>query len=380
MTMTNFRTWLIQDDNQSFWRQPLPSEKLDNLLCNEDIQKSIAKSRKDQEVYGYIESIIVLNYARLIDYKLREAFKSLSIDEFKNPSGFECKSKSSEAQKKYFELRNQLEFFLKNDIQQHRGNPDAELNAFRRWIEVAEMLLQRHCYEGFILIGLNIELISRPDLINGLPKGLRKSYLHICELNLPDGNHAALRAFMKSHQNTNDFSPLILNSHAITSLNEANIRLRESQLILNFNKKELAGQISKAKKDRNKEDKYENHEIKNLLRKRREMSREIKKIDSIVEGQLLHRDRILEVITKEQQQPLRAIPPELEATYSQIKKRFEAQKADKETSVIRDQPLRKRKSTPSTLYSDKLLPSLWKRNGITENQHWESVFVTRNLK
>lgn len=378
MTNTNFRSWLSKEENQFFWQQPLPSEKLDNVLCNQDIQKSIAKSRKDQEIYGYIENMIVINYARLIDYKLREAFKSLTLDEFKNPSGFECINKSSQAQKNYFELREQLEFFLKNDIQQHKGNPDAELNAFRRWIEVAQMLLQRHCYEGFLLIFTNIELISRPELINSLPKVTRNNFLHLCELNSSNANHGALRAFMKSHRNTNDFSPLIFNCHAITSLNEANIRLRERLLILNFDKKELAAQISRAKKNPDKEDLNVAYDIQKLSREKRAMSREIKKIEFVLEEQLKHRERILGAVKQEQQQPLRAIPAHLEKTYSQIKKRFVAQKNDEDKFV--GEKARISRSLSSTLYSDKLMPSFWKRNGITQNQHWESIFKTSRLK
>lgn len=71
MTVNYFRTWLMQEQNQYFWKETaLPSEQMDGLLMDKNILKSIASSRSNQYLYGFIENRIVNGYADLIDYQL----------------------------------------------------------------------------------------------------------------------------------------------------------------------------------------------------------------------------------------------------------------------------------------------------------------------
>ncbi|CEG57103.1 hypothetical protein [Legionella fallonii] len=377
MSRFAFRNWLSQEGNQLFWQQPLASEKMDSIIIDHKMQKSIAGSNKNQALYSYIENYIVTSYAQLIDYKLREVYQGLSLDEFKEPSGFERREKASAMQLNYFQLREQLEFFLKNDIQRHRDNPDAELNAFRRWIEIANILLKRHCYEGFMLISVNMQLIARPDLINGLPHCIRENYNQFCEMNKPDGNHRALRRYIKLHQNEADFSPMIFNYHAIAMLNESIEGLRGQELLLKHQNKQLATQINKIKKTI-KESYGKETIIQELQEQRVEIAKNLKKIKLALASRFQQRDDLLVGVAKEQKQPLKSLPSHVDQTYQRVKDRFDKQKENDD--MLDSNSSLKRNGSSSKLYSHKLLPSLWKRKGVTEDNYWGLIFTPSCLK
>ncbi len=373
-----FRNWLNQEANQLFWKQPLPSEKMDDIIIDPVIQKSIAGSNKNQMLYSYIENFIVTSYARLIDHKLREIYQCLSLREFRDPSGFEQRRKSSDAQLTYFELRAQFEFFLKNDIQQHRANPDAELNAFRRWVEISNVLLKRHCYEGFLLVFTNLQVMTRPDLINGLPQCVRKNYNQLCEMNKPVGNHKALRQYMIAHQSEADFSPLLFTCHDITMINEYIDNLRGHEFELWNQNRQLNAEINKVKKSTSNQEELA-IKIQYLQTQREGIIEELKKVRRILVEQFQQRKELLGKVQKEQKQPLTSLPSYIEQTYNRIKIRFNKQKSDNE-DVLNSSSSGKLNASPPTLYSNKLLPSLWKRKGVPENNYWEHMFTPNCLK
>lgn len=235
MSHNYFRTCLTTKDNKFFWQKPLASERFDKLIADRKFQKSIAHSRKNQLMYSFIESKIASDYALLIDTKLREQLKQFTLDDFNDISGFERKEKSNSRQQSYFKLRQELEFFLKNDIQQHKSCPDAQLNAFRRWINISDLLLRHHCYEGFLLVFVNLQLIADKQLIDGLPVSVRNNYNQLCQLSSPIGNHSTLRHFMNTHQSESDFTPLFFTYHAIGALDESLESLKDKEVLLKNN-------------------------------------------------------------------------------------------------------------------------------------------------
>lgn len=355
-----FRSWLTKKNNYLFWHQTFPSEKLDELITDDQIQKSIANSQTNQVLYAYIEKSIVRNYALLIDLKLREAFKMLTIAEFEEPSGFERKEKSSLTQKHYFETRQHLEYFLKHDIKQH-DNPDAQLNAFRRWIDISSELLKRHCYEGFLLIFVNLQLIANPHLINGLPESSRTTYLNLVELSALDKNHSALRKFCQSNRDEHDLFPLIFWYHAVIILNESIGKLMRLKIKINKEMKDL-----KKHPDDNK--------LEDLMSERGELRKSLKTISTNIKDQLNQRENILAEIKTAQTIPVSVLPLNLVNTYHKIKLRHtkeEIEQARQQFQTIQhNNPLHS-----SQLYNQKLLPSFWSRRGKNPDKYWEEIFT-----
>lgn len=389
-----FQDWLKQSGNQQFWYKPVASEYLDNILTNKDIQKSIAKSKTNQTLYSYLEHRIVADYAHLIDSKLREVFKKINIGEFQDPSGFESKHKSTHNQYHYFELRNQLELFLKQDIQQHHDAPDAELNAFRRWIEISDMLLRRHCYEGFLLIFINLQLISRPNLINGLPGEMQKNYHELCKLSSPDKNHQALRHFINNNKSDRDFSPLIFTYHAIAMLNESIVHIREHLILLKCRRKNVAKEITQLQKEVDPEVlkeisnlieqhkrlpkglRKENTHLIELMRENRKLLRELKRNHKIMSQEIQQRSDLLNLIKREQSSEVKPIPEHLEKTYNRIYFRYSKYKVQQHLNILPAVPSTDRNATPpAQLYSHHLLPSFWQRKGNSPETYWKEVFT-----
>ncbi len=393
MPVNHFRNWLNTRSNQQFWLNPIPSEQFDDLISNSAIQKSIADSKSNQLLYSYIENRIVLDYANLIDTKLREVFYTLNIDEFKDPSGFERKEKSSTNQTNYFELRNQLEFFLKQDIQQHKANPDAQLNAFRRWVEISDSLLKRHCYEGFLLIFVNLQIIASPNLINGLPRGLQENYHELCRLCAPGSNHSALRKFINKNTTEHDFNPLIFTYHAIAVINESIINIRQHEILLKGRKKVVSKEIRRLQKEM---DTHEFNQINDLLahhqkipdelragnsylidllRESKRIPKDLKRNNRVIKEQHQQRTNLIHLVQKEQAYKIKAIPDYLESTFKRLSFRFNKHKIEELMNISTPEPVSARNAPTSELYSRHLLPSFWQRAGKSQKNHWDDIFT-----
>jgi hypothetical protein len=378
MSRNHFRNWLFQKDNQLSGRGIMPSESLDKALADRDIQKSIATNHKEQLLYSYIEHRIASDYAGLIDYKLREVFKTFTRSEFEETSGFERKEKSSFRQQHYFEVRNHFEYFLKHDIQQHKDSPDSEINAFKRWVEISNILLRRHCYDGFLLICVNLQLVEKPHLIEGLPECLRNNYKEMCRLCAPDGNHKALRLFIKKNQQAHDFPPLIFGSHAIGILNESLELLKQRKSTLEKNYLELSIQMDRLSSVIFPD--YESYELLHTFENEQtKISNKLKEIRNNILDQQLQRDRLLKDFHKAQQHTLKPLPVYLEQTYHRVELRFNKEALERAKNAFSPDPPTHRPANPSTLFSQKLLPSFWNRRGKSAESFWKDIFTPSSL-
>lgn len=375
MTINYFRTWLMQEKNQYFWKEtPLPSEQMDGLLKDRNILKSIASSRSNQYLYGFIENRIVNGYADLINYQLRKAYAALPLTDFRDPSGFECKEKSSVAQKEYYRCFHELEYFLKQDILQHHKEPNAQLNSFRRWIEISDALLKRHCYDGFLLTIANLQLLAKPYWITELPSGLQNTYEQMCKLSLSDKNHVALRTFMEKNRHESDFSPVLLNSHSIAWLNNSMTQLQEIKLNLLVKANELQFKIDEL--GRNKNLKYSKSIQLNraaLLKEKKENKDALVKNANLYKDQLKQCYIIMNKVDKEQHYPLKPLPDFLKKSIEVIQLRYQTslkQEIKKKDNVRDDRKI----IGLSKLYRHHLLPSFWKRAGKSPDKHWNDTF------
>ncbi|HAT9722212.1 TPA: Dot/Icm T4SS effector MavA [Legionella pneumophila subsp. pneumophila] len=393
MSHNYFRTCLTTKDNKFFWQKPLASERFDKLIADRKFQKSIAHSRKNQLMYSFIESKIASDYALLIDTKLREQLKQFTLDDFNDISGFERKEKSNSRQQSYFKLRQELEFFLKNDIQQHKSCPDAQLNAFRRWINISDLLLRHHCYEGFLLVFVNLQLIADKQLIDGLPVSVRNNYNQLCQLSSPIGNHGALRHFMNTHQGVSDFTPLFFTYHAIGALDESLESLKDKEVLLKKQLKHLNKKISHLRTEatpgvidvisellKNKQQipkkmmERRGHLIQ-LMEEVRFTGKQLKQIQVNMQNQLEQRANLVGLIVKEQKATPRTLPEYFEKTYSSIKYRFNRQSIATVKSSQLPESTASSNPSSSNLYKSKLLPHFWNRHGKSSSSYWEEVFT-----
>lgn len=368
-----FHQWLSSQDNVLFWRKPMASEKLDQLISNQSIQESIAGNKKNHQKYAYIESQIVMDYALLIDFKLRQAFNSLVKQDFENPVGFERKEQANANQRQYIAVRDYFQFFVNHEMSQYPKGSDAQVNAFRRWVAISDLLLQRHCYEGFIIITSALQVLGTPYLIASLPKHLQENYTLHSELALFDGNHKTIRAYMLTHKSRKDFSPLLFTQHAITILIEAIAQLRCQQFALNAKKKMLLEEICKLSVlyYQTNEKKYHNA-IAALIQARTRITNQIVDLSKIIHHHCEQRSVLVAGILKEQHIPfLNELPVYLEQTYTQIKNRYQHTKTNNNTLRKPTSSLAERSSD---LYTKKLLPSFWQRRGQSADEFWATAF------
>lgn len=369
-----FQTYLEKQENSLFWLKSLPSRKVDECISDPKIQQDITKNGHLPFIV-YVERTIVFDYAMLIDQKLRLAFNGLTQEEFKNPEGFERKDRSSKNQAHYYNVRNHLEYLIKTEIQQE--NPDAQLNAFRRWIMIAHELLNRHCYEGYLLVSVHLQLIATPQLINGLPKSIRKSYGDLIQLCASDKNHCALRNHIKTHQQKHDLPPIIFWHHAMTVLNCSMERHQTDIDALRAQKEKLKQDIAHYAHSHNAPNAL-THLKNELVSVKRKIGKHVRSFNS----ELKQKYRILNEIENAQKIRGRLLNGHHEGTYSQIKHEYEA-KNDRAyntpcLSARASQSSKTEKISPSsTLYSNKLLPSFWTRKGRSAEHFWGEAFQAR---
>lgn len=375
----------------------MASERFDKLIADRKFQKAIAHSRKNQLMYSFIESKIASDYALLIDTKLREQLKQFTLDDFNDISGFERKEKSNSRQQSYFKLRQELEFFLKNDIQQHKSRPDAQLNAFRRWINISDLLLRHHCYEGFLLVFVNLQLIADKQLIDGLPVSVRNNYNQLCQLSSPIGNHSTLRHFMNTHQSESDFTPLFFTYHAIGALDESLESLKDKEVLLkkqlkHLNKKlnhlrravtpeviDIIYEFLKNKQQIPKKMMERRGHLIQLLEEVGCVGKQLKQIQINVQEQLEQRANLVGLIIKEQKTTPRTIPDYLEKTHNIIQHRFNKQSIATVKLPNPVEPTTEKILSSSSLYKSKLLPNFWNRHGKSSSSYWEEVFTPSYL-
>ncbi len=315
-------------EKNDFLREPLPSASWDDLIAIPRVQKQIAKSTKTRRLYGYVEAKIGFNYARLINFKLREAVSLLDRSDFDDPSGFSVLEKASIKVLNYLKVKNVFEHFVKQDIYQHSSR-DAQLNAFRRWIGIAELLLKWRCYDGFLLV-MPI-LMLEDKLVQELPGPSGLVFENLAKLASSEGNFSVLRGLIDTNKTAYDLPPVLLRSK---DLSIANFLL----------------------------DQYKNeNEPGSYLRC---ASFEVK-------------EKILRAIGEEKKESQRdsSLPDYLAQSYELLVDEYEANKLL--SPAISFRTLYSQKGAlvePSRLYTTEgMLPSFWKRR-CTERTYWKNLF------
>lgn len=186
-----FLNWFQQNGN--FLDKKLTTKEWDQKASEPAVKKAIQNNKKARAVYSYLDSKIILQHTRLVDYVLTEAFKKLKAADFENPSGFAQPEKASPEVLNFFKVRNNLEDFIRQNISQHQGQA-AQLQAFQRWLTTAEMLRQQGCYEGVnVVVGALIQMDIELKLVNHLPETYRNQFIEFETLITPLKAFQALR-------------------------------------------------------------------------------------------------------------------------------------------------------------------------------------------
>lgn len=328
-----FVRWLTDPQNNLFLKEPLASEKFDDLSYDPELWASIVDNKQNRETYNLIEQQICSEYAFLIDYKLREVFYTLTEEEFKNPKGFECRLKSSFRQNNYFVLTEHLEFFVKSDIQNKADHPLARLNAFKRWIEISNILFNQYCYEGFFLIFTNLQTIARDDILNALPKKSLEQYKSLATLCKVSGNFHELRSLILQNMQHNIFPPLVLWFRDLRFLNETIEKANNAhkELITALEALDLKIEQTNSNTDLNLM--FELIQQKDLIYNQYWLNR------ILIIDQTKRIDAILEEIKKAQITPLNKLPIQLEQSYKRIELRFNQYQLDQARTQYIDQTI-----------------------------------------
>jgi len=365
------------------WEQPMASKELDKAIATRDVQRGIAHNKENHQLYGFIENNIVIDYAQLVDNKLRSAFLNIPMNDFRTASGFGNPAKANAGVKAYYEAHANLSFFVKQDINQHKGSPDAQLSAFRRWISVSSLLLKDGCYEGFQLVFTNLQALATPQLEHGLPLALLREYNRMCQLNVPYQNTAALRHHIEEQGHERSFTPLLLRFRDINTFIENIEQTQDKKDRFTRQVQILDNKISRL--TRKIEDNPDSETLKTLLAEKKaklaRCHRIIKKANKVIDCFEEARMGVLVSIANEKSQTAAALPEYLERTYSKVRKSYKSE--DENTTVSADShsapasPRGHKREKTSTLYSEKMLPGFFTRDKASPDKHWEEVYQPR---
>lgn len=368
----------------NLWEQPMASKKLDQAIADRKIQRGIASTRESHQKYSIIEKNIVDGYAQLVDNKLRQAFLNIPMSDFRTASGFGNPAKANAAVKEYYDVHARLSFFVKQDIKQHKGSPDAQLSAFRRWVSVSGQLLQNGCYDGFQLVFTNLQALATPQLEHGLPLALLREYNRMCHLNTPYQNTAALRHHIDDQKHERSLTPLLLRFRDINTFNENIEQTQDKKDRFIKQVKIISNNICRLEKKI--ENAPDSESLKTLLATKKaklaRCQRIIKRADNAIKSLEHARMAVLVSIANEKSQPAAALPKHLKQTYNKICKDYKSE--DDVEEITNDHsasapasPRGHKRERTSTLYSEKILPSFFNRERASPDKHWEEVYQTR---
>lgn len=365
-----FLKWLKRDPHPAFWQQPLAAEKLDSILGDAKMSSSIAGSWRNQSLYHFIDLQIATDYANLIDSKLRAAVALLSLDDFKNPEWFTSKEKANMRQSNYFLVRNYFTHLIKKDISQHK-HADAKLSAFRRWIQISQILLKQHCYEGFLLVFTDLQTLETPQLLKGLPKPFLTLYNELRQLSDPLKNYSALSNYVKKNKQKGDFIPLFLWFRQITMLDESIVNIKNSTTQLKQKMRTLSQEHISSEKELIESE---------AVRKRTDS--QLQAMPSL-EGNLNGQKEVILNSIRETKEALKVtqnqLPGHLELAYKKIVISYNTEilrqgKQEREDTIRRPRPTSIEKT--SKLYSNHLLPSFWSMPFMSADEYWDRVYGT----
>lgn len=325
---------------------PMPSSYLDDLISNPSMLFLLGSDSGFLLTFIRLEKKVANDYALMIDTKLRAIFKRFDIDYFSNPIGFLGQVKPNLLQREYVEIRNQFEHLMQKEIK-YQKNPDVQLNAFRRWIDIADDLLQRHCYEGFLLISVNLLVQARDFIIKGLPDYYQKKYECFCTLIHPRSCHKNLKNYIKNNRSKNDFCPIIFWVQTLNSILETISDKKNGLELL------LRDKIVLNKKD-------QKHKIAilhsiNIL--------ETKKTE------------ILLKILAEQNQKLETLPTHLDNTFNQMRSSYNKDSIKEARVDFSSTPKTPIGQMPSSLFSHKLIPPQGSSGTQTREAFWQEAFT-----
>ncbi|KTD65221.1 RasGEF domain-containing protein [Legionella spiritensis] len=325
----------------------------DTMIADPSMQKAIAGSSKARILYSYVENAIARDHATLIDRKLREAIEGFGYEDYVNTEGFAKANKRTAKQQQYAAVYGVLEWYIKNDILQHT-NRDSRLNAFRRWITVAELLLKRHNYDGAALVGFYLVALNT-DLKcdNELPAACKKKYDDLLTLISPCGNYKMLNQRMAAYKHPDDLMPMFLVSRQITPLNDV-LGEEANRDINDVRPKEKLYRCHKSR-----------HElIKKFIRK------ESNKDFSLPEhlNKTFHRAQYYWKTSSKVEIPAAACGRQ-DSSNSVKSLKNSVFSLFRINTQVADRPV-----TSSQLYSKGLLPSFWSRGGRSPENYWDRMF------
>lgn len=159
-------------------------------------------------------------YATLLDIQIRNAFQKVKLGDLKNPTGFTNLKDASQELKNFFACRKIFEQFIHDDITES-AQQKAQLRAFKKWMNIAEILLEKHNYEAYCMVVYRLSQIDMDFKLSDELSSKNKQRFKVLEtFASPASNFTALRAHMKSNLDPRKFSPTFLLSKDLTSLNE----------------------------------------------------------------------------------------------------------------------------------------------------------------
>ncbi|STX42120.1 RasGEF domain [Legionella donaldsonii] len=203
-----FLDWFQQNGN--FLDKKLTTKEWDQKASEHAVKKAVENNKKARAIYSYLDNKIILQHARLVDYILTEAFKKFQASDFENPSGFAQPKKASPEVVNFFKVRTKLEDFIRQNIFQHPSQA-TQLQAFQRWLTIAEMLRQQGCYEGVnVVVGVLIQSDIKLKLVAHLTDIYRNQFLELETLIAPLKAFQVLRKELAKGQKPYHDLPCIL--------------------------------------------------------------------------------------------------------------------------------------------------------------------------
>ncbi|HAF88135.1 MAG: hypothetical protein CMF38_01340 [Legionellaceae bacterium] len=196
--------------------EPFPSVKLDDMMATKAFKKAIQSSKEASGIYKALDNAIMHDYATLIPALLNEKLRLLSPKDFAEIAKWQTID-ASKAVKQWLTMYKTVEHFIQYDIE-HHAIFDAKLSAFRRWVEVADVLWQTKQAESCFLVSALLVKLNIPEIYShALNKAQQRMYLNLEDWLSPIGNFNTMRQWL-NHENTP--LPLILFARDITMFNE----------------------------------------------------------------------------------------------------------------------------------------------------------------
>ncbi|HHF7390850.1 TPA: RasGEF domain-containing protein, partial [Legionella anisa] len=202
----------------------LPSVEFDRLLVSQG--KNIPYRHKDYaNCYKQMEQTLIFNYVNIFEKLYKKEMGSLSKKEIKKLGNF-FQEKTSDCFENITELDAFTQSFVFYDILVHKRSK-TKVNAFRRWLDIAQVLLEQESYAPFFAIinALNSPEISHYNLVSYLPNSYQNRFHQFIELCSPEHGYKNARKNLDLFSETSLtpfqwFSKETMNAYGHNSLQE----------------------------------------------------------------------------------------------------------------------------------------------------------------